>query len=242
MAQDAGSNDRGRTWLKVKTIAVTATVTSLVWIGVGYYELLNQSPMITATVVSDPVAGSATLPVATSAGLASGAGLAAAFDRPIGSVSSASSIPPSTAAIGPLVIPVQAVRLSQLTDTFSQARAEGMRQHDAIDIPAPLGTPVLAAAAGRIEKQFLSKDGGNTIYIRSPDRRTIYYYAHLDRYAPGLAEGQAVKAGQPIGTVGFTGNVNPAVPHLHFAINVVDPADGWWKSEPVNPYPLLMAK
>ena len=139
-----------------------------------------------------------------------------------------------------LIIPVQGVRASQLTDTFSQARENGARVHDAIDIMAPRGTPVLAAAAGTIEKLFLSNAGGLTIYQRSRDRRTIYYYAHLDGYAPGLTEGQAVRAGQLIGTVGFSGNANPLAPHLHFAILQTVPEARWYQpSVAINPYPLL---
>ncbi|MFM5906478.1 MAG: M23 family metallopeptidase [Novosphingobium sp.] len=139
-----------------------------------------------------------------------------------------------------LLIPVEGVRARQLTDTFTQARAGGARRHDAIDIPAPVGTPVRAAAPGFIEKLFQSRDGGNTVYLRSPDRRVIYYYAHLDRYAAGLAERQSVSAGQVIGTVGFSGNASPAAPHLHFAITVTMPQARWWdRGQTINPYPLL---
>lgn len=142
--------------------------------------------------------------------------------------------------IPPLVIPVEGVQPRQLVDTFTQARAGGLRRHDAIDIMAPIGTPVLAAVAGRVEKLFLSRDGGNTIYLRSPDKRVIYYYAHLDSYAPNLTEGQGVSAGQMIGTVGVSGNANPAGPHLHFAMLVTTPEARWWdRTMPVNPYPLL---
>jgi peptidoglycan LD-endopeptidase LytH len=139
-----------------------------------------------------------------------------------------------------LIIPVQGVRANQLTDTFTQARENGARVHDAIDIIAPRGTPVLAATAGAIEKLYLSRAGGRTIYQRSRDRRTIYYYAHLDGYAAGLAEGQVVPAGQQIGVVGFSGNANPLAPHLHFAILQTDPAAPWYRAgAAINPYPLL---
>ncbi|MFM5929548.1 MAG: M23 family metallopeptidase [Novosphingobium sp.] len=142
-----------------------------------------------------------------------------------------------------LVIPVDGVQRHQLVDTFTEARANGARRHDAIDILAPLGTPVRAAAPGFIEKLFQSREGGNTIYLRSADRRVLYYYAHLDRYAAGLAERQSVAAGQVIGTVGYSGNANPAAPHLHFAINVTTPEARWWdKALAVNPYPLLMRR
>lgn len=142
-----------------------------------------------------------------------------------------------------LIIPVQGVRASQLTDTFTQARENGARVHDAIDIMAPLGTPVIAAAPGIIERLFISKAGGLTIYQRSRDRRTIYYYAHLDRYQPGLLENQPVNAGQQIGAVGFTGNANPLAPHLHFAILQTTPQAKWYQpAVAIDPYPLLRAR
>ncbi|MGH6788036.1 MAG: M23 family metallopeptidase [Novosphingobium sp.] len=148
--------------------------------------------------------------------------------------------PPPAPPTDRLLIPVAGVRADQLVDTFTQARAGGKRVHDAIDIMAPLGTPVLAAAGGRVEKLFISKDGGKTIYVRSPDRRTIHYYAHLDAYAAGLAEGQPVSAGQRIGSVGFSGNANPAAPHLHFAVMATAPDAPWYaKAVALNPYPLL---
>ena len=97
-----------------------------------------------------------------------------------------------------------------------------------------------AAADGTVEKLFFSQGGGGiTAYVRSPDQRWSYYYAHLQRYAPGLAEGQKVKRGQVIGYVGSTGNANPAGPHLHFAINRMQPGEKWYDGTPTNPYPLL---
>lgn len=156
--------------------------------------------------------------------------------------------PPVTIAeglwVGPagLAIPVQGVRPEQLVDTYTAARAGGARTHDAIDIMAAHGTPVLAAADGTVEKLFYSEGGGITAYVRSPDQRWIYYYAHLASYAPGLAEGQKVKRGQLIGRVGSTGNASAAGPHLHFAINRMQPGEKWWQGNPINPYPLLAGK
>ena len=144
--------------------------------------------------------------------------------------------------IGPagLAIPVAGVRPMQLVDTFSQARAGGARVHDAIDIMAPTGTPVVAAADGTVEKLFFSQGGGGiSAYVRSPDRRWSYYYAHLSAYADGLREGQQVRRGSLVGFVGFSGNANPAGPHLHFAINRMAPGEKWYQGAPVNPYPLL---
>jgi murein DD-endopeptidase MepM/ murein hydrolase activator NlpD len=129
---------------------------------------------------------------------------------------------------------------SQLSDTYTQARAGGRRIHDAIDIMAPAGTPVLAAAPGTVEKLYFSQGGGGiTVYVRSPDRRWSYYYAHLKDYAAGLKEGQRVRQGDLLGTVGSTGNANPAGPHLHFAIHRMQPGERWWQGEAINPYPLL---
>lgn len=139
---------------------------------------------------------------------------------------------------GPLVIPVAGVAASQLADTFDDARGEG-RVHDAIDIMAPRGTPVIAAAAGTVEKLFDSRLGGKTIYIRRDGGQWIDYYAHLDAYAPGLAEGQKIPQGHMIGTVGSTGDANPEAPHLHYAINAMVPGEGWWQGKAINPYPLL---
>lgn len=140
---------------------------------------------------------------------------------------------------GRLAIPVRGVPGRALVDTFTQARAGGARVHDAIDILAPRGTPVLAAAPGRVEKLFWSGEGGRTLYQRSDDGRLLYYYAHLDGYAPGIGEGRRIARGQWIGQVGSTGNADPSAPHLHFAVHVVRPGEPWYGGRPVNPYPLL---
>ena len=143
--------------------------------------------------------------------------------------------------VGPagLAIPVEGIKQDGLVDTFTAARAGG-RVHDAIDIMAAEGTPVIAAADGTIEKLFFSNGGGGiTIYERSVDGKWMYYYAHLQAYAPGLTEGQKVKQGQVIGTVGHTGNASADGPHLHFAINKMEPGQRWWQGSAINPYPLL---
>jgi murein DD-endopeptidase MepM/ murein hydrolase activator NlpD len=139
---------------------------------------------------------------------------------------------------GTLLIPVQDVRRDQLQDTFTDARSQG-RQHDAIDILAPAGTPVLAVADGSVEKLFDSERGGLTVYQFEPSGRYAYYYAHLQRYADGLAEQQAIRRGQVIGYVGSTGNADPGAPHLHFEIHRLGPERQWWKGESLNPYPVL---
>ena len=139
-----------------------------------------------------------------------------------------------------LLIPVEDVKPGELIDTFTQARAGGARVHDAIDIMAPAGKKVFAVADGRIEKLFLSKPGGLTIYQFDPDGKYAYYYAHLQSYAPGLAEGQLVKRGDVIGYVGSTGNADPKAPHLHFAIMQLGADKRWWEGVAINPYPLFV--
>ena len=136
-----------------------------------------------------------------------------------------------------LKMPVDIDR-DDLRDTFADARG-GSRAHEALDIMAPRHTPVRAVEDGRIQKLFTSKAGGLTIYEFDPTGTFTYYYAHLDRYADDLHEGQTVKRGDVIGYVGSTGNAAPDAPHLHFAIFRLTPERQWWKGEPINPYPVL---
>jgi murein DD-endopeptidase MepM/ murein hydrolase activator NlpD len=140
---------------------------------------------------------------------------------------------------GKLLIPVAGIRPEQLQDTFTAARAEG-RTHDAIDIPAPKDTPVLAAANGTVIKLFLSKPGGITIYQLDPDNRTVYYYAHLDHYADGLEVGKVLHRGDTIAYVGDTGNAGPGNYHLHFSVSIVSDPKRYWEGTNINPYPLLI--
>ena len=141
-------------------------------------------------------------------------------------------------APGALIIPVAGVRPDQLRDTFSEARSEG-RVHDAIDIAAPRGTPVIAAADGTIVKLFHSERGGTTIYQLSADNKFIYYYAHLDRYAENLNEGHFAKQGETIAYVGDTGNAGAGNYHLHFSIALISDPKRYWEGVNINPYPLL---
>lgn len=145
---------------------------------------------------------------------------------------------PSLAQDPGLLIPVSGILPKQLSDTFTQSRGEG-RLHDAIDIMAPRGTPVVAVADGRIAKLFNSKPGGLTVYQFDVEEKLAYYYAHLDSYAPTLVEGQLVRRGDVIGYVGSTGNASPEGPHLHFAIFILGPDKKWWQGTAINPYPLL---
>ena len=138
-----------------------------------------------------------------------------------------------------LMIPVKGVKRSSLIDTFTAARSNG-RVHDAIDIMAPGGTPVLAAADGEIIKFFDSVAGGTTIYELSADRKYIFYYAHLQRRADDLKEHDQVTRGRVIAYVGDTGNAGPGNDHLHFAISITDDPKRFASGTPINPYPLLL--
>jgi lipoprotein-anchoring transpeptidase ErfK/SrfK len=136
-----------------------------------------------------------------------------------------------------LLVPVSGVRVDQLVESFQQGR--GDHTHEALDILAPRGTPVLAVDNGTIAKLFLSKPGGNTIYQFDKSERFAYYYAHLDRYADGLKEGQKVRRGDTIGYVGSTGNADAKSPHLHFGIFMLTSAKQWWKGTAIDPYPVF---
>jgi len=200
---------------RLLTIVVTATLTSAAWIVVGS---MYGDRFLSARADDQPAR--------TTAREAKVAALTGAE--------------PARSDAGQLLIPVEGVAAGQLTDTFDDQRGGGERRHEALDIMASRGTPVLAAAPGTIEKLFKSDDGGNTIYVRSADRRMIFYYAHLDSYAPGLAEGQSVIRGQRLGAVGSTGNANPDSPHLHFAMIRTSPETKWWEpGTAVDPYVLL---
>ena len=134
-----------------------------------------------------------------------------------------------------LVVPVAGLDASSLRSSFTDSRGGG-RTHEAIDIPAPRGTPVVAVDDGQVVKLFTSALGGLTIYQFDPEERFCYYYAHLDGYAPDLTEGQRVRGGQTIGFVGSTGNAPPGTPHLHFAIFKLGPDKRWWDGAPLDPF------
>jgi murein DD-endopeptidase MepM/ murein hydrolase activator NlpD len=206
---------------RLLTIAVTATVTSAAWVVAGglYFGREDGSVPTSSGESSRDVAVQQQSPVP-------------APSRP--------SAAPAPAGAGELIVPVAGVARSALSDTFTDERAGGERLHEALDIMAPAGTPIVAAAPGTVERLFRSGAGGNTVYVRSADRRTIHYYAHLQDYAPGLKEGQAVRQGEALGTVGASGNADVEAPHLHFAIlRTVSEAEWWEPARAINPYPLL---
>jgi murein DD-endopeptidase MepM/ murein hydrolase activator NlpD len=183
------------------------------------------------TPVSQPQANSKST-IAPTPSVAPGADGASSTSTPLQNLSS--PVPPP----GNLIVPVAGVRPDQLRDTFSEARSEG-RVHDAIDIPAAHGTPVIATADGTILKLFQSERGGTTIYQLSTDSKYVYYYAHLDRYAEGLAAGHFARQGETIAYVGDTGNAVAGNYHLHFSVALIADPKRYWEGTNINPYPLL---
>lgn len=138
-----------------------------------------------------------------------------------------------------IIIPVAGIHASQLHDNFGDPRIG--HTHNALDIMAPRGTPVVAAVDGTVRKLFTSRAGGLTIYEFDRAEEKVYYYAHLDRYADGLKEGATLARGEVIGYVGTTGNAPANSPHLHFAIQILPPTKEWWKGKAIDPFPILTA-
>ncbi len=169
------------------------------------------------------------------------------FGKGGGRIATAAATSPTRAATasadtGALTVPVAGVPRSAIADSWNDARGGGTRSHHGTDIMAPGGTPVIAAGPGRVEKLFESGLGGTTLYVRSPDRRWTYYYAHLAGYAAGLREGMAVKAGDLLGYVGDTGDAGAGNYHLHFALTRMQPGQRWYQGQDINPYPLLAGR
>ena len=136
-----------------------------------------------------------------------------------------------------LLIPVAGVAAGDLRDNFLDTR-DG-HPHDALDIAAPRGTPVRAAAEGNVVKLFQSKAGGLTVYQFDDTQNWCFYYAHLDHYANGLKEGTLLRKGDVLGYVGTTGDAPPNAPHLHFTIFKLGPEKRWWQGTAIDPYPFL---
>ena len=156
---------------------------------------------------------------------------------PVASMVSEADI--STLKLKSLLIPVQGVTTKQLRDTFYDGRSEG-RQHQALDIMAAGGTPVLAAADGKVAKLFQSEKGGITLYQLDSSGLYYYYYAHLQSYADGVVEGKELKRGDVIGYIGDTGNAGAGNFHLHFAVSKPTAPGKWSRGEAINPYPLFV--
>jgi murein DD-endopeptidase MepM/ murein hydrolase activator NlpD len=214
--------------------------------------LRDQGPPLPVTLIATPGAkpGSApsstpgSTPMSPSAG--SGASVAAApTGRPVATTGepTISAAPPSDdAAIGDLQrrdlrVPIDGVDIERLKGMFAEHRSgDGGHSHEAVDILAPRNTPVHSVQDGIVAKLFFSKAGGITIYQFDPDQQFCFYYAHLERYADGLHEGQRVARGEVIGYVGTSGNAPPGTPHLHFAAYVLTPEHRWWQGHPIDPY------
>ena len=225
---------------RLLTIVITATITSAIWIVAGGSIIENATGDGQRNTTRPADAAPSPSPTRTGPaepGMETPVSEAARNAKPLDTEFSRQV---DVRAGNELVIPVLNVRPDELSDTYTDSRGGGERLHEAIDIMAPTGTSVIAAGPGEVEKLFRSDAGGMTIYVRSPDGRTIHYYAHLDEYAQGLKEGQKVRRGQRLGTVGFSGNASPDAPHLHFAILQTTPDSEWWEpANAVNPYPLL---
>jgi peptidoglycan LD-endopeptidase LytH len=136
------------------------------------------------------------------------------------------------------MLPIAGLKVSDIRNSFHEGRTNG-KPHEATDILASRGTPVLAVQDGTIRKLFTSVPGGLTIYEFDPEEIYCYYYAHLDRYAEGLREGIQVNRGEVIGYVGVTGNAPVNTPHLHLAIFKLGPEKRWWQGVAIDPYPVL---
>ena len=138
-----------------------------------------------------------------------------------------------------LRFPIDRMDVELLKGGFEERRSGGARPHEAVDILAPRFTPVYAVESGTIAKLFFSKAGGITVYQFDPTGRFCYYYAHLERYAPGLQDGETVERGQVIGYVGTSGNAPPGTPHLHFAVFELGSDQRWWRGHAIDPYAIL---
>jgi murein DD-endopeptidase MepM/ murein hydrolase activator NlpD len=158
----------------------------------------------------------------------------ASSPTPLAPLTAAPPAPVATSGRAKLRLPIDGVDVESMKGGFAESRTG--HPHEAIDILAPRNTPVHAVQDGTVAKLFVSKAGGNTIYQFDPAGRLCYYYAHLQRYADGLHEGDAIKQGQVIGYVGTSGNAPPGTPHLHFAVFELGPERQWWKGKAIDPY------
>jgi peptidoglycan LD-endopeptidase LytH len=185
--------------------------------------------------VDTPILEEGEKPAPSSPAPAPGPGAAARSSDPTATI-----VPPSPDELKRrgLAIPVEGVKAEQLVESFSDVRS-GTRVHEALDILAPRNTPVKAVDDGTIARLFYSKAGGTTVYQFDPSEQFCYYYAHLERYADGLHEGDRVRKGQVLGYVGTSGNAPKDTPHLHFAVFRLTAAKHWWEGTPIDPYPIL---
>ena len=233
---------------RIVTIVATATVTSMIWIVAGG-SLIEMADSDSQEGVTRPAQA---VPSPTAAPRVEPGVLEDPVEREPDPSPTATGAPldrttarrPGTDETRQLVVPVLNVRRSELTDTWADGTRKNESLHQALDIMAAEGASVIAAAAGTIERIHTSREQGRSLYIRSDDGRTLYYYANLGEYAPGLNEGQKIRRGQRLGSVG-KGNdrAGSKAPHLHFSILRTLPRAAWYEpAAPVNPYALLTAK
>jgi murein DD-endopeptidase MepM/ murein hydrolase activator NlpD len=182
---------------------------------------------ISAPRVPPPTAALSSSPPSSAASAASPSSGASGVSRTSGTSGSL----PSTH----LRLPIDGEDIESFKGGFAETRG-GARPHEAVDMLAPRNTPVRAVESGTIAKLFTSKAGGLTIYQFDPSGHLCYYYAHLERYADGLKDGQAVSQGDVIGYVGTTGNAPVNTPHLHFAVFELNADRHWWQGRPLDPY------
>lgn len=122
-----------------------------------------------------------------------------------------------------LRFPVEGRGRKSVQSFFGAPRDGGERSHHGIDIFAPRGTSVLAAAGGRVVRVGQTPRGGNVVWLRDEANALAIYYAHLERATVEL--GDHVDAGDPVGEVGNSGNARYGKPHLHFGIYRRGPTD-----------------
>ncbi|MGE5185488.1 MAG: carboxypeptidase regulatory-like domain-containing protein, partial [Acidobacteriota bacterium] len=120
--------------------------------------------------------------------------------------------------------------------------AECGRGHCGIDIGSERGSTVHAAADGEIAAVFAEpKTEAGRVVVIHHGRGLRSYYMHLDEIRPGLEVGQAIHAGDPVGTLGSTGFSRP-LPHLHFAITYEAGGRTWYLDpEPIVRQAVVMA-
>jgi murein DD-endopeptidase MepM/ murein hydrolase activator NlpD len=207
----------------------------------GWWLHAAFSPQPSATVVT-PMPGAPGTPGAPEAAPAGTSGRSGAVaPRRDGALIPASDV--ATVGVDPVAalarkrirLPIANANVAAMKGGFNESRSGG-RRHEAVDILAPRHTPVLAVDQGTIARLLYSQAGGTTIYQFDSTERFCYYYAHLERYAPGLREGQRVRAGDVLGFVGTSGNAPPNTPHLHFAIFQLTSDRRWWEGRPLDPY------
>jgi len=159
---------------------------------------------------------------------------------PLSAASPAAPIATTGTKPSRLRVPIDGMDVDSMKGGFAERRSG--HTHEAVDVLAPRNTPIHAVEDGEIAKLFVSKAGGNTIYQFDPSQKLVYYYAHLERYATGIAEGQQIKKGQIIGYVGTSGNAPPNTPHLHFAVFELGADRRWWQGRPLDPYLVFRGK